>query len=197
MFIEERLLDKVSYGSSFGLEYKTSIVTLKSGIESRNALWTYPKGRYSIDYNAVTPAQYKDIRDAFIVCMGALRGFRFKDWSDFRVKEQFLTIGTGAEQVIQLFKRYSFGTERLDRPIFKPVNSTIEIKSNGSIIPYTIEVDGKIKIAATDGAEITASFEFDVPVRFANDSIMSDPLAFRGDDKFVMRTGADLEEIIL
>ena len=197
MFIDERLLDCVRYGSSFGLEYKTNITTMRSGVESRNAEWKYPKGRYSIDYNAVTPNEYIAIRDAWVVANGAHRAFRFKDWSDFIVKDQFIGFGSGETQEIQLFKRYSFGNYYKDRLIYLPILETLEMKVDDAIIPFAFLDKGKIEINVASGKEIKASFEFDVPVRFVEDKIMSDPLATRGNDRFIMNTGADLVEVIL
>lgn len=195
-FIDARLLDCVSHGSSFGLEFSTNIITLKSGIESRAAIWAYPRGKFSIDYNALLPEQIQAVKSAFMVCRGSLIGFRFKDWTDYEVKEQFLAYGTGEKQELQLFKSYNFANSVFQRKITKPILTTIKLWENGKALEFEADNLGKLTFTAQKGANISGSFEFDIPVRFDSDSLVLTPL-LRREDGFLVQTGADLQEIIL
>lgn len=186
MFNETRLLDRVAYGSQFGQEFNTRVVSLRSGHERRNANWTLPLGRYSVIYQALEPADHLLVKGAHMACMGSLIAFRFKDWSDFTATNQVIGTGTGSSQELQLAKAYDFGPLSLSRTITKPVSGTVVVSVAGvptaCVIDYTT---GVVTITATASAEITWTGEFDVPVRFESDRLDCDPIAKRSNDFFL------------
>lgn len=172
MFIEERLLDTVAYGSQFGQEFKTRVKTLKSGADRRNADWSMPLGKYTVRYDLLEDADHALVAHAHMACMGRLIPFRFKNWADYKATDEAIGTGTGVSQIIQLLRNYTFGPVTLSRPIKKPVTETVVIKVAGvpsaAVVDYTT---GKITITATSGAAITWSGEFDIPVRFESDRL--------------------------
>lgn len=172
-FNEARLLDDVMYGSQFGHEYNTRIVTLKSGRESRNGEWELPRGRYSVLYELLSPEDHAIVISTHRACQGALVGFRFKDWADFEADMEVIGDGDGTEQTFQLVKTYSFGTISAERIITKPVLGTVTIFADGNPIPgATIDYQtGEVIVDTPAGAEMSWSGEFDVPVRFLQDQI--------------------------
>ena len=197
MFNEARLLDCVSYGSSFGHEFQTSIVTLRSGVERRNARWSKPLGQYSVRYDALEPEQHLIVRGAHMACMGSLIAFRLKDWTDFFVEHEPLAVATGEQQRVQLKKTYRFGSLSYVRPIAKPVEGTVKIFADGDLLPATADhTTGFVTFTAMPGQAITWSGEFDVPVRFASDRLDVDPIAARG-RQFILSTDVDLIEVRL
>ena len=197
MFIEERLLDQVVYGSTFGQEFQTRVITLKSGHERRYANWTKPRGQYSVSYTALRPEDHALVRGAHMACMGSLIAFRLKDWTDFYAASEPLTTGTGSPQTVQLSKAYTFGSATLDRPIFKPVVGTVEVFADALLISSTIDyTTGMATFTANPGSVVTWSGEFDIPVRFVSDRLDVDPKAKRGRD-FILGADADLIEVRL
>jgi uncharacterized protein (TIGR02217 family) len=58
------------------------------------------------------------------------------------------------------------------RPIAYPVADSVAVRVNGITVSHTLTA-GTISLSAPDpGAVVTASFTFDVPVRFANDQLV-------------------------
>lgn len=197
MFNESRLLDSVAYGSSFGQEFSTRITTLRSGHERRNANWARPLGQYSVLFQNLRPEDHALVRRAHMACMGSLVAFRFKDWTDYQAKDQPLATGTGAPQTAQLVKRYQFGAVALDRPIVKPVAGSVVVKAAGLVIPASVDAaTGIATFTAPFMTAVTWSGEFDVPVRFVNDRLDSDPSA-RYQGGFLLSSDVDLVEVRL
>ena len=92
-FIEERLLDCVSYGFQGGPTFYTQKVPMRSGVVRRDALRSRPKYRFSAPYNNLGLDNHADVIRAFNACQGSATGFRFKDWSDYQaVGEPIATI---------------------------------------------------------------------------------------------------------
>lgn len=193
MFNNSRLLDKVAYGSEFGQEFRTRIVTLRSGVERRNADWAAPLGRYSIIYAALKPEDHIAVYHAHMACMGSLIGFRFKDWRDYTASQEVIGEGTGVEQVLQLKKTYTFGTVDFVRNITRPV--TAVLFADASPLAAVVDMNtGLATFTAPDGAAITWSGEFDVPVRFDDDRLDVEPVA-RAAGGFFLSADVSLTEV--
>lgn len=97
-----------------------------------------------------------------------------KDYCDFKVKKQQIGKGDGATKEFQLVKIYQDSLAPYIREISRPLDKTVTIYSDeGAIVPKAINLKtGTITLsdALSEGAELFASFEFDVPVRFEKDS---------------------------
>lgn len=180
MFIEERLLDCVSYGTAGGPTWTTRKVALKSGIIRRNPLRSRPLYRFHVVYRNLLPDHHAEVINAFNACFGGAAAFRLKDWADFEAEDQLLEdLGTGAPQTLQLRKLYTFGTQTVARPIRKPVIGTVTMTTGG--VPMAASVDyttGLATFTAGSGEVVRWSGEFDVPVMFEDDE-----LSFSGDDR--------------
>jgi uncharacterized protein (TIGR02217 family) len=197
MFNETRLLDCVAYGSQFGQEFKTRIVTLKSGFERRNIEWTMPMGKYTVLFQAIEPADHALVRGAHMASMGSAIPFRFKDWTDYESDHEIIGTATGVPQTLQLVKNYTFGALSLQRVIAKPVDDTVTLYADGVEIGVAVDTaTGIVSFIADVGAEITWSGEFDVPVRFDSDRLDFDP-AGRATGGFMLTGDVDIIEIRL
>lgn len=198
IFNDARLLDCVSYGSEFAMAFNTQIVTLRSGAERRNANWSQPLGTYSINYGALKEADHIEVIKAHMACMGAFIPFRFRDETDFDADNELLGIATGdSDETFQLMKTYSFGTIDFQRKISKPVEGTVTIFANGTPIAATIDYStGLVIIIAAPAATITWSGEFDVPVRFDDDSLDVRPIG-RNQSGFILSSDVTLREVRL
>lgn len=195
-FNESRLLDCVAYGSEFGHEYNTRINELRSGVERRNAEWDRALGRYAVRYQNLDESDHALVISAHHACMGALIGFRLKDWADYRAEDEAFGLGTGSLESYQLIKTYVFGSLSNTRSILKPVQGTVQVFADGSPTAFTIDVTtGIVQVDAAVGVALTWSGEFDTPVRFSDDRI-----SFSIDNQskgFVLNDDVDLQEIRL
>lgn len=98
-------------------------------------------------------------------------------------------MGDGTKRVFQLHKIYRSGAERVYREIKKPVSSTVRVAIQGTLqdanTQYTLNAsNGEITfaMAPAEGLEITAGFEFDVPVRFDTAGIQVNLATFNAGD---------------
>ena len=197
MFNEMRLLDCVAYGSQFGQEFNTRIVSLKSGYERRNIEWSMPLGRYSVLFQALNPEDHDAVRAAHMASMGSAIPFRFKDWTDYQAENEMIGIATGSPQELQLVKSYTFGALTLERVIKKPIEDSVILYADGESIGVSVdETTGIVSFIADVDAEITWSGEFDVPVRFQNDRLDFDPAAKSG-GSFLLTSDVDIVEVRL
>jgi uncharacterized protein (TIGR02217 family) len=126
---------------------------------------------------------------------GQLFGFRWKDWADYKssaptenpdYRDQIIGIGDGATRVYQIYKVYRSGLQDYRRPITKPLLGTVSCGVQGEALIETLHftVDyatGLVTfVDAPDiGVEVTAGYEFDVPVRFDADRIQTSVASFR------------------
>lgn len=170
-FIETRLLDCVAYGTEGGPTWVTRRVGLKSGIIRRNAQRSRPMYRFVVLYNNLRPEDHEAVIEAFNACRAGVYGFRLKDWSDFTATNQLVTVGTGAEQVIQLTKLYEFGSQNVARPIRKLVSASLT--DDGDPLAGSINLNtGVATFTASVGGIVRWSGEFDVPVMFEQDELL-------------------------
>lgn len=197
MFNESRLLDCVSYGSQYGHEFNTRVTTLRSGHERRNVVWQMPLGRFSILYNNLKPEQHAQVKAAHMASLGSAIPFRLKDWTDYQAEGEGIGEGTGAEQVLQLTKQYSFGPLTFRRKIFKPVVGTVSVFEDGQPVAAVVDyTTGLVTVTAPPGSTITWAGEFDVPVRFVSDRLDYDPVAARSTG-FILSSDVELTEVRL
>jgi uncharacterized protein (TIGR02217 family) len=179
MFIEERILECVTFGTAMAPTWRTRKIALKSGIMRRNAMRSRPLYRLTLQYRNLDPDRHAEVINAFNACMGGVHSFRVKDWSDFTADDELLPVlGTGAPQSVQLIKTYAFGNVELARSIRKPVASTVVVTANDVPISASISTVGVATFTAASSAILRWSGEFDVPMMFEQDE-----LPFTGDDK--------------
>lgn len=188
-FHEERFPASLSFGSVGGPERRTDIVTLANGFEERNTPWAHGRRRYDAGLGLRSLDDLETLISFFEARQGQLIGFRWKDWSDYRScapsdeisdADQLLGLGDEETDVLQLSKTYRSGAFAYTRPIAKPVSGSVRVSLGGDPmregIDYTVNYEsGQISFAhpPDSGAEIRAGFEFDVPVRFDTDQIMT------------------------
>jgi uncharacterized protein (TIGR02217 family) len=175
-FIETRFPADISYGSAGGPEYSTDIVITQGGYEQRNINWASARARYNVAYGVRSQSQLNELIAFFRARKGRAEGFRFKDWTDHSATAQAIGTGDGSTTQFQLVKTYTSGGITESRIITKPVSGTISIYKNGVLqtTGYSVStITGMVTFSAApaNGVAITASFEFDVPVRFDTDRL--------------------------
>ena len=177
--IETRLSPRVEAGFSAVPGYSTRVVTLRNGSERRNAMWTAAKRRYTSRYASFDATGRADILNCVMATVGQTYAFLFKDWNDYRVTAQSLGTAPSGTTAVQLVKTYTFGSQTVTRTITRPRSATLTVyQADGSGNPVakagTVSATTGLFTPATawtSGRALTATFEFDVPVRFATDEI--------------------------
>lgn len=197
-FHEVRFPASLSFGSVGGPERRTEIVTLANGYEERNTPWAHGRRRYDAGLSLRSLDDVDLLIAFFEARQGQLYGFRWKDWADYKSclpsrepahDDQVIGIGDGQTASFQLFKTYASGESAYQRPIAKPVEGSVRVGFEGGElfegVGFSVDPASGVVTLATvpyDGAEITAGFEFDVPVRFDTDRIQTSVASFRAGD---------------
>ncbi len=197
-FHEVRFPANLSFGSVGGPERRTEVVTLANGFEERNTPWEHSRRRYDAGVGMRSLDDIELLIAFFEARRGRLFGFRWKDWSDYKsgkasadvsYLDQVISVGDGETSVWQLNKTYLSGDKTYQRPVAKPVEGTVRIGVGGDelqeSIDYTVDfVTGAVTFSHPPdvGADITAGYEFDVPVRFDTDAIQTSVASFQAGD---------------
>jgi uncharacterized protein (TIGR02217 family) len=197
-FHEIRFPANLSFGSVGGPERRTEIVTLQNGHEERNTPWAHSRRRYDAGVGLRSLDDVETLISFFEARRGQLNGFRWKDWSDYKScpasrapspTDQIIGIGDGTRTVFQLLKTYRSGEETYVRPITKPVTGTVQVAVAEDPKVESLEflvnvVTGLVTfdVAPALGTQVTAGFEFDVPVRFDTDRIQTSVASFQAGD---------------
>ncbi len=175
-FAEVRFPTDISYGSAGGPTFSTDVVTSVNGYEQRNINWDNARLNYNVAYGVKSETQLATLIAFFRARKGKAIGFRFKDWTDYKGVGEIIGTGDNAETDFQLIKTYTSGSDEEIRAISKPVAATVSIyfdaveQTSGWTVDTTTGVI-TFDTAPANNIEITADFEFDVPVRFNTDQI--------------------------
>lgn len=175
-FDEVRLPENVEKGAQGGPRFKTTVLSLSSGFEKRNIDWSQSRGEWDVSYGIDSLADLQSVISFFYARRGRARGFRFKDWSDFRVERQLLGVGDGVQTEWQLFKRYQdTGGGTYDRILKKIVLDTTQVWVNSAEeVGFSVDITTGLltfNTAPANGHIIEFACEFDVPVRFDSDKL--------------------------
>lgn len=187
-----RFPDDIAEGSQGGPGYSTSIVVVRSGQESRNVLWSYPRHEFDVAYGVRSIGQLESLIEYFHAVGGMAYGFRYKDFADFKSCRTEDT-PAATDQVLetddfinyQLIKTYTKGSFSRQRVISKPVDGTVLVAVNdvpmdagSSAYPWSVDTTTGIitfdsGVVLDSGDEVSAGYEFDVPVRFDTDRLVT------------------------
>jgi uncharacterized protein (TIGR02217 family) len=182
--------DDISYPLALGLdaaiaaEFSTSVAVTASGFERRSSLWADARLRFDVGPGIRSEAELGVLIAFFRARRGAARGFRLRDPSDFSSNamtgaptagDQLLGLGDGARASFALVTHYGEIGAQQTRRITRPRFDTLLVSVGGVVTAdgWTLEELGVItfETAPAAGAEVRAGFEFDVPVRFAEDRL--------------------------
>ncbi|MEE9429049.1 MAG: DUF2460 domain-containing protein [Paracoccaceae bacterium] len=197
-FHEVRFPTNLSFGSVGGPERRTEIVTLANGFEERNTPWAHSRRRYDAGVGLRALDDIEVLIAFFEARQGQLFGFRWKDWSDFKscvasagvdFRDQIIGQGDGVSTDFVLAKEYASGGVSYSRPVTKPVMGTVHVGVGGTqlveTVHYSLDVASGVvsfDLAPEEGVEISAGFEFDVPVRFDADRLRTSVASFQAGD---------------
>jgi len=166
-----KYIEIFAVGSS---EFSTSLAVSMSGREIRSSNTQTPRRRYVVKDCRLSLSQFESFNSFFKARAGMRFAFRLRDHFDYKVEKQMIAIGNGANVEFQLQKLYEDLISPYIRPITKPVLGTVKLwKDDMAIEAESINSDtgqGKLSQALLEGEKLYVSFEFDVPVRFVQDS---------------------------
>jgi uncharacterized protein (TIGR02217 family) len=177
IFINELLDVDIEAGAKARTRFSTDIVPTDGGYEVRNSRWNYPL--MSFEFN-LSPGYREDdaaleaFINMFMAAGGAFATFRFHWWRDLPVVGQQIGVGDGSTTEFQLYRTYTRGGVTRRRKITRPVEGTLTVYSNGVPVAVGIDWDTGVVIygaAPPVATVITADFEHDLPVRFADDEL--------------------------
>lgn len=194
-FHEERFPPALSFGSMGGPERRTDIVALANGFEERNTPWAHSRRRYDAGVGMRSLDDVTNLVTFFEARRGQLHGFRWKDWTDYKsctatadvdAMDQVIGTGDGGTDEFDLSKTYLSGGESYTRPITKPVAGTVKVAVRGVAQAHGVDfavdyVTGTVTLMSPPavGEQVTAGFEFDVPVRFDTDTVQASVASFQ------------------
>lgn len=164
-------------------EFSTNVTITASGFERRNSLWSDARLRFDVGPGVRSDAELGELIGFFRARRGQARGFRLRDPSDFSSNgmtgtptpvDQVIGTGDGANARFELVKLYGADEDAQRRRITRPRTGTVRVSVNGiETGDFVVEPLGVIGLASAPvaGAVVRAGFQFDVPVRFAEDRL--------------------------
>ena len=201
---EVRFPQKIEFGFQAIPTWNTTVIVTASGFEQRNQNWENARRKFKAEYRQLPGDPFNDFDEVLAFWMGRrgrLRGFRFKDHTDYIATAQTCPqyndlnslTADGVETEFQTAKLYDDGAGNAYRRVIKkPVLETgalsdpddpdaqVFVDTGGGPVlqtrttNYTFDVTtGKITfvIAPAASAVVTWTGNFDVPVRFDTDDL--------------------------
>lgn len=176
----------ISYGSTGGPWLLGEIATSSLGFEEANSPWSMPRHRFDVSFGIKTIDQLHIVKEFFLARHGVVYGFRYKDWADYRSglplqaitdTDQLIGVGDAADTTFQLIKNYISGGRTLVRDIQKPIAGTVIISLDDvSETGFTVDATtGVVTLDTAPGSSVNikAGYEFHVPVRFVDDTLLT------------------------
>jgi len=150
--------------------WSTAVLTGAGGNEQRSADWAAALTRYDVGPGVRSEADIADLLGFFRARMGRARAFRLRDPFDHRGTDEAIGTGDGVARRFALVRRYGAVVRRITRPVAGSVSVRID---GAAVHGFAVEAGGWLVFdtAPAAGAAVTASFGFDVPVRFAEDRL--------------------------
>jgi uncharacterized protein (TIGR02217 family) len=171
-------------------EFSTNVVTMLSGQERRNTDWADARLSYDVAPGVRSEGELATLIAFFRARRGAAIAFRFADPFDDSSNgatgvptalDQVVGVGDGVTTAFALIKTYGAGASVQMRRITRPRTGSVVVAVNGIVVTgWSFGALGQINFetAPAIGAQITAGFRFDVPVRFAEDRLNASRATF-------------------
>lgn len=164
--------------------FSTQTVESHAGFEQRSSDWANARMHFDAGPGVRSEADMAALLAFFRARRGAARGFRFTDpydnssagWGQaVTALDQRIGTGDGVSTSFTLVKYYGEDPDPQERRITRPVSASVRVAVAGVELTsgWTLDALGVVQFDAPppDGAIITAGYRFDVPVRFATDTL--------------------------
>ncbi len=172
----------LGYGSTGGPQFSTQVAVSASGYEQRNSSWADARLNYDAGVGIRSEADVATLVAFFRARRGQAHAFRFSDLLDrtsgsdpVSPLDQPLGTGDGVTTRFVLSKQYGDPSDPQVRRITRPIVPTVVIAVDGTarLTGWSVGDGGYVDFASAPaaGSVLTTGFEFDVPVRFAQDRL--------------------------
>lgn len=154
-------------------EFKTFSMSTISGREVRISDKDIVLQRYTIKNCVLSYEQFQEFNNFFRARRGQKYGFKLYDNADNSVENQFIAKGDCDTKEFQLYKLYADNISPYIRKIIKPVKNTVKVYIDQEQVNADVNYNKGIIILQNPlntNQILTATFKFEVPVRFAIDS---------------------------
>jgi uncharacterized protein (TIGR02217 family) len=174
---EVEAFDDVRFPIALGREasvepaFSTAVVTTANGFEQRNSEWADARLRFDAGPGVRGEAELQELIAFFRARRGAAVGFRFEDPFDHEAEDELLGTGNGLRTEFPLIKHYGGQQRRITRPVAASVR--LFVAGVERVSGWILAEKGVVRFdtAPAAGAEVRASYRFDVPVRFGEDRL--------------------------
>lgn len=173
-----RLPVDVERGVRGGPQFSTVVNRTDGGSLVTNQNWTYPLYRGQVGYGIQSKANLFDVVSFFYARRGRLRGFLFRDWSDYEFSNDLIGTGNGVVSTFQAVRIYADDILPFTRKITRPVDDAeMTVSVNGSVVSsatWSVTSGGIISFTsppANGHAVRIVTGTFDVPCHFASDAL--------------------------
>lgn len=193
-FHEVQFPASLSFGALGGPQRRVDVVALANGYEERNTPWAHSRRVYDAGLGLRSLDDIEQVIAFYEARYGQMYGFRWKDWSDYKSskpsaaisrQDQQIATGDGVQTQFQIIKTYRSGGHVYARPITKPVKGSVQVAveqdDKRDTIDYTVDdTTGVITFfnPPDPDTRVFAGYEFDVPVRFDSDSLLTNIASF-------------------
>ena len=150
--------------------FSTAILTGAGGAEQRNASWAEARTSYDVGPGIRSEDDIAVLLGFFRARLGPARGFRLRDPFDSAGVDEAIGTGDGITRRFALVRGYGVAVRRITRP----VAGSVAVKLAGvATAAFSLDAGGWVVLDAgpAPGTAVTASFAFDVAVRFAEDRL--------------------------
>lgn len=176
-FHDVRLPEDVERGAQGGPRFKTNVKSLDSGHEKRNIEWSAARGEWDISYGIQKETDLYRVVNFFYARMGRAHSFRFKDWTDYKLLNEYCGTGDGLLTQFQIMRNYVSGAAAYQRKVTKPVLGVgfmvmvdgLPLESGFAVDPTTGIIT--FETAPALGLDVTVTGTFDCHVRFDTDKL--------------------------
>lgn len=160
--------------------FSTLVTTSAGGFEFRNVNWQQARLRFDVGPCIKSLDDLQSLLHFFRSVRGSAIAFRLRDPTDFSSSgmagepsqnDVLLGVGDGARRRFDLVKTYGDGEVRR---VTRPVEDSVAIAVDGVVsIEWVLLDHGVIEFIGPppEGAEVSAGFLFDTPVRFEDDAL--------------------------
>lgn len=168
--------ENISEGATGGPQFNTEIITVASGGEKRNKVWSSPIYSFECAHGVKTQEQLDELIDFFYEASGRAYPFRFKNWAEYvltKNKSELVRSGTNNE-TLTIYKKYSSYTRKLT----KIVDGTFKLYADDVLLlsGYNLDIEtGIITLSNPSNYDqsvvFTCECEYDFWCRFDTDTM--------------------------
>lgn len=161
-----------TFGWQGGPSFSTRVTTLANGREVRESMWARVRHSFTVPFENLEVAQYREVKRMHLVCRGMAHGFRFRDELDYQAQNEVFGYGDGAATAFQLCKISAIDGLEYQRDCFAIVSAAVTV--NGVAAAAAVDLRrGRVTFAAppANDAVLRWTGEFDVWVRFNQDDL--------------------------